>query len=318
MNTKTNTQTNTQVSIINNNTLALAPNDIPAIHATANQLISSSDASATTKAKLSDIKQFEQWLAVQNTDDVDAGRIVEYLTYQYSQGKKYASLQRYKVHLLSHYDLEFNKLQRTALKDLMRGIAKTIGTKQKQAHAITVEQLKAMIQLCNNKRNTRLGARDKALLSIGFSCALRVSEILALTTKDIKRIDDSRGEVFICSSKTDQTGKGYTIAVQQGVHIQALDAIEEHIKLSKIQEGGLLFDITDTMVSRILKAYAKELNIDGVSCHSLRSGFITAAIGAGATIDKVKAISRHKSTDILMGYIRESDKFKDNATSRVL
>jgi integrase len=311
----------TQLSIINtsiNTTLALAPNDTQAIHATANHLIQSSDATATTKAKLSDINQFKKWLALQNTDDVDAGRIVEYLTYQYSTGKKYASLQRYKVHLLAYYELEFNKVQRTALKDLMRGIAKTIGTKQKQAHALTVDQLKAMIELCNNKRNTRLGARDKALLAIGFSCALRVSEITALTTRDIKRIDSTRGEVFISSSKTDQSGKGYTIAVQQGIHIQALDAIEAHIKASKIQEGELLFNLNDSMVSRILKAYAKELNIEGVSCHSLRSGFITAAIGAGATIDKVKAISRHKSTDILMGYIRESDKFKDNATSRVL
>ena len=307
----------TQVSIINT-TLALAPNDTLSIHATANHLIQSSDATATAKAKLSDINQFEKWLALQKEGTVDAGRIVEYLTYQYSTGKKYASLQRYKVHLLAYYELEFNKVQRTALKDLMRGIAKTIGTKQKQAHALTVNQLKAMIELCNNKKNTRLGARDKALLAIGFSCALRVSEITALTTKDIKRIDSTRGEVFISSSKTDQAGKGYTIAVQQGIHIQALDAIEAHIKASKIQEGELLFNLNDSMVSRIIKAYAKELNIEGVSCHSLRSGFITAAIGAGATIDKVKAISRHKSTDILMGYIRESDKFKDNATGRVL
>ena len=307
----------TQVSIINT-TLALAPNDTLSIHATANHLIQSSDATATTKAKLSDINQFEKWLALQKEGTVDAGRIVEYLTYQYSTGKKYASLQRYKVHLLAYYELEFNKVQRTALKDLMRGIAKTIGTKQKQAHALTVNQLKAMIELCNNKKNNRLGARDKALLAIGFSCALRVSEITALTTKDIKRIDSTRGEVFISSSKTDQAGKGYTIAVQQGIHIQALDAIEAHIKASKIQEGELLFNLNDSMVSRIIKAYAKELNIEGVSCHSLRSGFITAAIGAGATIDKVKAISRHKSTDILMGYIRESDKFKDNATGRVL
>jgi integrase len=301
-----------------NTTLALLPTDTQGIHQTAVQLIASSDAPATTKAKLSDINQFQQWLVLQNDATVDAGRIVEYLTYQYSTGKKYASLQRYKVHLLAHYDLDFNKVQLTALKDLMRGIARTIGTKQKQAHALTVDQLKAMLVLCDNKRNARLGIRDKAILAIGFSCALRVSEIVALTTTDIKRIDTTRGEVVIRSSKTDQSGKGYTIAVQQGVHIQALDAIDAHIKLSRVQEGGLLFDISEAMISRIIKAYAKELNLVGVSCHSLRSGFITAAIGAGATIDKVKAISRHKSTDILMGYIRESDKFKDNATARVL
>jgi integrase len=156
------------------------------------------------------------------------------------------------------------------------------------------------------------------MVSIGFSCALRVSELCALRVSDIKRLDASRGEVFIVNSKTDQTGEGYTIALEQGDHVQPLDDVARHIKKSGLKEGDQLFNIKPLRFWRIMKELADKAGIDGVSCHSLRAGFITCAVGAGATIDKVKAISRHKSTDILLGYVREADKFNNNATKKVL
>lgn len=295
--------------------LSIAPTDMHAIHAHANQLIRDSHSPATRKAKASDIKAFNQWLALQNDHGVDAGRIVEYLTYQYSTGKKYATLARHKTHLLQHFDLSLSTQQIKAIKSLMRGIANTAGTKQKQAHALNVDELKRLLSLCDK---TISGIRNRAMLSIGFSCALRVAEICALRVGDIKRLDHSRGEVFIASSKTDQTGQGYTIAIEQGDHVQPLNDVERHIKKSGLKEGDQLFNIKPLRLWRIMKELADKAGIAGVSCHSLRAGFITCAVGAGATIDKVKAISRHKSTDILLGYVREADKFNNNATKNVL
>jgi integrase len=296
--------------------LSIAPTDTQAIHAHANQLITASDSPATRKAKKLDIKAFNEWLDLQSGDlTVDAGRIVEYLTYQSTTGKKYATLARYKTHLLKHFDLDLNKPQREALKDLMRGIAKKAGTKQKQAHALTVDELKRLLSLCDKTPN---GIRNRAMLSIGFSCALRVAEICALRVGDIKRLDLNRGEVFIVNSKTDQTGQGYKISIEQGDHVQPLDDIARHVKKSGLKEGDQLFNIKPLRFWRIIKELADKAGIEGVSCHSLRAGFITCAVGAGATIDKVKAISRHKSTDILLSYVREADKFNNNATKKVL
>jgi hypothetical protein len=43
--------------------------------------------------------------------------------------------------------------------------------------------------------------------------------------------------------------------------------------------------------------------------HSMRSGWISTAARNGASIWKMKEISRHKSTGVLAGYIREAELF---------
>jgi hypothetical protein len=47
--------------------------------------------------------------------------------------------------------------------------------------------------------------------------------------------------------------------------------------------------------------------------HSLRAGFITSAAAHGASIWKMQAVSRHKTLDVLSGYVPDADAFKDHA-----
>ena len=49
------------------------------------------------------------------------------------------------------------------------------------------------------------------------------------------------------------------------------------------------------------------------AAHSLRSGFITSAAESGASILKMVEVSRHKSVDVLRGYVRRADMFKEHA-----
>ena len=51
----------------------------------------------------------------------------------------------------------------------------------------------------------------------------------------------------------------------------------------------------------------------GSSGHSLRAGFVTSAAAAGATVWKMQAVTRHKSLDVLSGYVRDADAFRDHA-----
>lgn len=281
----------------------------------AKELIQSSESQATIKAKRADLKIFNDWLAQQPNQLINAATIIQFITAQKIAGKSYATLQRYKSHVLQYFDVDFANHEKQALKRLMLSIAKTVGTKQKQAHALTVDEIKRLILCCDKSAK---GLRNKAMLAIGFSCALRVGEITALRVSDLKRINDTQGTLFISHSKTDQTGQGYTIKFEQGEHIQALDAIEAHAKKANLKSDALLFDITPLRFWQIIKQLAQKAGIEGVSCHSLRSGFITCAAGAGKSLDKIKAISRHKSTDILLGYIRDADGFNNNATKGIL
>jgi hypothetical protein len=45
----------------------------------------------------------------------------------------------------------------------------------------------------------------------------------------------------------------------------------------------------------------------------LRAGFLTSAALRGASVFKVRDVSRHKSMDVLQGYVRDADMFRDHA-----
>ena len=51
--------------------------------------------------------------------------------------------------------------------------------------------------------------------------------------------------------------------------------------------------------------------------HSLRAGFLTSGAENGASVFKLMEVSRHKSLDMLRGYIRRGSLFVDNAVGKV-
>jgi hypothetical protein len=52
--------------------------------------------------------------------------------------------------------------------------------------------------------------------------------------------------------------------------------------------------------------------------HSLRSGFLTSAARRGASVFKMRDVSRHKSMDVLQAYVRDADMFRDHAGAGLL
>jgi hypothetical protein len=52
--------------------------------------------------------------------------------------------------------------------------------------------------------------------------------------------------------------------------------------------------------------------------HSLRSGFLTSAARRGASVFKMRDVSRHKSMDVLQAYVRDADLFRDHAGAGLL
>lgn len=64
-----------------------------------------------------------------------------------------------------------------------------------------------------------------------------------------------------------------------------------------------------------MKRYAERAGLEPTefSGHSLRAGFVTSAAESGASILKIQEVSRHRSVDVLSGYVRRVDLFKDHA-----
>jgi len=68
-------------------------------------------------------------------------------------------------------------------------------------------------------------------------------------------------------------------------------------------------------VARIVQVRALAAGLDPTRHfgHSLRAGFVTAAARAGADLWRIQQVSRHKSRQVLFGYVRDARLFDGHA-----
>jgi integrase len=89
-----------------------------------------------------------------------------------------------------------------------------------------------------------------------------------------------------------------------------------------VAKGGRLGAkrLTDQSVCDIVKAYAERVGLKSADfgAHSLRAGFLTSAARRGASVFKMRDVSRHKSMDVLQAYVRDADLFRDHAGAGLL
>jgi hypothetical protein len=67
--------------------------------------------------------------------------------------------------------------------------------------------------------------------------------------------------------------------------------------------------------SAVVRSRLKGANF---GAHSLRAGFLTSAARRGASVFKMRDVSRHKSMDVLQAYVRDADLFRDHAGAGLL
>ena len=79
--------------------------------------------------------------------------------------------------------------------------------------------------------------------------------------------------------------------------------------------------MSDRSVARLIKRYAEKVGLDpaAVGAHSLRSGFLTEAAKAGASLPKMQEVSRQEEgRTVLLGYVRDAALFENHAGERFL
>ncbi|WP_375455740.1 site-specific integrase [uncultured Methylobacterium sp.] len=209
-----------------------------------------------------------------------------------------------------------------AVKAVVRGIRRRIGTKVTRKAPATADALKKILKRIPE---TLVGKRDRALLLIGFAAALRRSELVALQVSDLER--SAEGViVHIAKSKTDQEGAGHTVPVPAGSKLKPVQALDAWLSAAAIASGPVfrpvakggrvgLVALTDRSVAQIVKDRAGSAGFDAAlfSGHSLRAGFVTSALEAGADLLKVMDVTRHTQVDTLKAYDRRAQAFKNHA-----
>jgi integrase len=179
--------------------------------------------------------------------------------------------------------------------------------------------------------DTAIGARDRALLLLGFAGAFRRSELVALDIDDVQ-ITREGMIVTIRRSKTDQEGAGQKVGIPRGRHpgtcpVKALAAwlglagIEAGAIFRPITRHGLIQPgrLTDRSVARIVQRTAEAAGLDPsqFAGHSLRAGLATSAAMAGAEERDIMRQTRHKSVVVARRYIRDGSLFRNNAAGTV-
>ena len=221
----------------------------------------------------------------------------------------------------------------------------TRGVRDREATAITVEDLRAMVEGCDP--DTLAGTRDRALIVLGFSLMVRRSELVALNT--VGDIDETPGgvDVLIRWSKTDQDAVGVRVAVHYGAFpqtcpVRLLRRWRERLSAVRPAEGPLWMPIdkqdrlphlpgycgkpgtgrlTGKAVGIILRDAARRAGVstEALSAHSLRAGGATAAYRAGSDLLAISRRGRWKDgSPVLLRYIREQDRWDHDPMSGVL
>jgi integrase len=120
-----------------------------------------------------------------------------------------------------------NPIQAELVRQVRRGLRRTLGTApRRRARPLGTAEIRRI--LARIDRGTAKGARDAALILLGFASALRRSELAALTLADIEA-KPAGLLLTVRRSKTDPDVRGQVVGVAPGQHpatdpIAALDA----------------------------------------------------------------------------------------------
>jgi site-specific recombinase XerD len=288
-------------------------------------------AEATRQAYASDWRDFAAWCALRDACPLPAhvGIVAAYLSHLAQTGRKASTIGRKAAAIGHRHKLAGHEPPTNAegVKAVLRGIRRTIGTAAAAKAPATADLIARMVALCPD---SMIGKRDRALLAFGFAGAFRRSELCALDVADIAEVADGL-RVLIRRSKGDQEGAGQEIAIPRGYRLRPVEALQTWLAAAEINSGPVFRAVSrgghvssvalaDDSAARIVKRYAARVGLDPASYagHSLRSGFLTSAAEAGASVWKLAEVSRHRSLDTLRGYVRRVDLFKEHAGAAFL
>lgn len=276
---------------------------------------------STRRSYAQDVRHFKAFAKIPASPEV----VAEYLA-KFAGVLSIATLQHRLIAIhQAHVDKGFDSPVKDRLvKRTMQGIRRTFGVAQRRVRALVKDDLLELLVMVNRQKPLK-AARDKAILLIGFAGAFRRSELVALTMADIT--PHAHGiELLIRRSKTDQEGEGRTVFIPLAKSEERCPvmALQRWLELAGICAGPIFRRIdrhdnivgtkplTPQSVALILKSsVTQSKGIEAakvISGHSLRAGFVTEAATVGMQTSVIMGQTGHKSLEMVMRYIRPTQK----------
>jgi integrase len=285
---------------------------------------------ATWRAYKHDWESFKAWAAASGVEPLPASpeTLAAYLVHMQTEGLAPATWDRALAGIgQAHEAAGMPSPRGTKLvRETRKGLRRQVGVRQRQAAPLLAEHVRAIAAAIPD---SLIGKRDLALLLLGWSAALRRSELVGLDIGDATSTD--RGlDVFIAKSKTDQEGRGQVVSVPESATLSVPAALRAWIGAAALSTGPLFVGVRQGAatpkrlstrdVARVVKRWAKRIGLDPAlfSGHSLRAGFLTTAAESGKSVWAMQRQSRHKSIEMVAKYVRAADRHRDNAAAGLL
>lgn len=296
----------------------------------------------TIRAYQSDLKIFRYWCEDKNLKWLPAtpNTIANFLSTQAlakddDELKAVTIIRRTCAVRYAHQLAGFDTLPTNSLvvRKTLRGIMRQKLIAPDRKKPATADIIKMMADMADD---SLIGIRDRAILLVGFAGAFRRSELVAMQVDDID-IEENGMAIMIRKSKTDQVGEGKPKPILRGESYCPVAALQFWLRAAdiasgyvfrQIKKGGRVYsnndpekpDLSDRMVANIVKKYADMIGLDSTlySGHSLRRGFITSALLAGASIAKTMEVSQHKDPKTTMRYFDDLHQFEGHAGEGLL
>lgn len=199
-----------------------------------------------------------------------------------------------------------------AVRQVRRGLRRTIGrAPRRPTRPLSVADLRQIVTAID--RTTLRGARDTAIILLGFAGALRRSELAALTLADLE-VKPGGLLLHLRRSKTDPGARGQVVGIAHGHHAltDPVAALDTWLAVRGGRSGPVftslrgrrpsLQPMSGNAVSSVVKERALAAGLSGgrISGHSLRAGHATSAALAGIGIDRIAAQTRHQDISVLV------------------
>ena len=262
------------------------------IQAYENYLTKVKHSSANTIASyMRDIRQFSQWLNVnEGVDVIDASQlnIGEYMRYQESQGRSAATISRCLASLKNFYQYLVSSgfLEKTPVSDIRvdRG-------EKKLPQILTGREIELLLAqpVCVDAK----GYRDKAMLEVLYATGMRVTELINL---DVDDVNLDLGIIKCDGAKKTRAIPLYPMA------LRALSIYLREVRDSMIadpEEKALFVNVGGARMSRqgfwkILKHYQNTAHIEKeITPHTLRHSFAVHLLENGADVGSLQELMGH-------------------------
>lgn len=293
--------------------------------------VTRSRSDATMHAYRGDLEQFTAWCAGRHRSALPATpeTVAEWVAEMAGEWRASTIARRLAGVSVAHQLAGYESPTRSPLvRRVLEGVRRTIGTAPDQHAPAGIGEVRRMVAKIDP--GTLAGARDRALLLVGFALAARRSELVALTVADLEHRHEGYA-VTIRRSKTDQHAAGTVRALPTGTDPETcpVAALEAWMTAAGITDGPLFRPVdrwgrvgdrslSPATVALVVKQAATRAGFDPdrFAGHSLRAGFCTTAAARGASDRAIAHQTGHApNSRVVRAYIRHASVFTDNAVT---